>query len=106
MHIVPLRSFAPVPCAADSFSLLIGILPRRLRAMRRNMRDGTIKRGAEEIFRGIVLKDASAMDAPAPDRESGERRDHLAVFREFIDHLERAARRGASNDTRPRASGR
>ncbi|HZP70802.1 MAG TPA: hypothetical protein VFB29_12730 [Pseudolabrys sp.] len=45
------------------------------------------------------------MEAPVPDRDPDERHDHLAVFREFLDHLERAARRVAptpAKDRRPR----
>jgi hypothetical protein len=32
-------------------------------------------------------------------RESETRRDHLAVFREFLDHLDRASRQGALKPT-------
>jgi hypothetical protein len=33
-------------------------------------------------------------------RESDERRDHLDIFREFLDHLGRSTRRGG-DDARP-----
>ena len=50
------------------------------------------------------------MDTPgtATPRDADEPRDHLDVFREFIDHLERNARRAtaAAQDKRGRASSR
>ena len=40
--------------------------------------------------------------------ETKSRRDHISVFREFLDHLERAARRRApeKSDRAPRAKAR
>jgi hypothetical protein len=35
-----------------------------------------------------------------------QRRDHLAVFREFLNHLDRVARRGASRDVKARQGGK
>jgi hypothetical protein len=56
------------------------------------------------------LKDEIPMDTPgtATPRDADEPRDHLDVFREFIDHLERNARRAtaAAQDKRRRASSR
>src|SRR5581483_408351 len=76
--------------------------PHDLRAERRSMCDGR----APRIFRKSSLRRTNAMmEAPVPDRDPDERHDHLAVFREFLDHLERAARRVAptpAKDRRPR----
>jgi hypothetical protein len=42
-----------------------------------------------------------------PETETKSRRDHLNVFREFLDHLDRAARRrNAAGAKAPRAKGR
>jgi hypothetical protein len=35
-----------------------------------------------------------------------QRRDHLSVFRQFLDHLDRVARRGASRDVKARQGGK
>lgn len=40
----------------------------------------------------------------ASPRDSGERRDHLDIFREFLDHLERAARRGVAATAKDKRS--
>jgi hypothetical protein len=56
------------------------------------------------------LKDEKAMDTAgtATRRDPDKPRDHLDVFREFIDHLERNARSAtaAAQDKRRRASSR
>lgn len=50
------------------------------------------------------------MDTPSPVtcRDADKARDHLDVFREFIDHLERNARgtKAAAQDKRRRAKAR
>ena len=53
------------------------------------------------------LKDENTMDTmgTATRRDPDKPRDHLDVFREFIDHLERSARM-AAQDKRRRASAR
>lgn len=38
--------------------------------------------------------------------ETKSRRDHISVFREFLDHLERAARRREKSARAPRAKAR
>jgi hypothetical protein len=56
------------------------------------------------------LKDENAMDTTgtATRRDPDKPHDHLDVFREFIDHLERAARsaNAAAQDKRRRANSR
>jgi hypothetical protein len=58
----------------------------------------------------IYLKDQLAMDTArvTARHESGESRDHLDVFREFLMHLERAAGAAATaaQDRRRRANAR
>jgi hypothetical protein len=53
------------------------------------------------------LKDENTMDTvgTATRRDPDKPRDHLDVFREFIDHLERSARM-AAQDKRRRANSR
>jgi hypothetical protein len=61
-------------------------------------------------FFASFLKDEKAMDTAgtATRRDPDKPRDHLDVFREFIDHLERNARsaNAAAQDKRRRASSR
>jgi hypothetical protein len=60
-----------------------------------------------EEFCVNFLKDENTMDTAgtATRRDSDKPRDHLDVFREFIDHLERNART-AAQDKRRRANAR
>jgi len=63
-----------------------------------------------EEFCVNFLKDENTMDTAgsATRRDPDKPRDHLDVFREFIDHLERNARSAtaAAHDKRRRASSR
>jgi hypothetical protein len=72
--------------------------------MRRNMRDGTVARAHKKVSWEFDLKDECTMEPPASDRDCEIRHDHLVVFREFLDHLERVARRGASTLAKDRRS--
>jgi hypothetical protein len=70
---------------------------------------GTIYVNAEKVL-FINLKDPTAMDTASTQtpRERDEPRDHIDVFREFLDHLERNTRRIAApvHDRRRRAQDR